>query len=802
MSLLQIVVNPSKGSIVVSAPAAPQTIQLTAPATPQVVQLGTLSGPVNQQITQAVTNSAASATAAAGSATAAAGSAAAASSSASAASTSAASASNSASSATTSAGTATTQASNAAASASSAATSATNAGTSATAAAGSASTATTQASNASASASASATSATSASGSASAAATSASNASASASTASTAASTATTQATNAAGSATAAASSATASANAYSAIANGTATDAGAPSTWTGNETVPLSRGAGLLQTTLAKVATFCSGVALVWKAGGVGAIARTLLAKLADLPLSVTDFGAKGDGTPYVTTGGTDNTAAINNALTAASSLGFSAVVFPDSAGVYNVSGAIYLQPGVWVRGLGGRPKINLTASATNVIDSNVNVQLTNQGWDNVDILCNSLANAGFYIHFFKNFYHYNCQVEDFNQQGFIIGDPAAPSPQSDSYIFNNLQTWRNSSTIPTPSIGMWLRSAPDALGKASGFVGATTGMQIQSGGAFYDIHNWARASTGVMTTCFLSTSGSCTFVNCQADTATQIGFDLTGTGFVLDACKIYNNNGTTATDNAMVGVQFRTANPQSTVSNLASQGADGTHRIKTDIVTADGTTTGLSIVGSSNVNVVTPIGVASIPTSLNVGDQNSAAPNLTITGSDSSNRQLIYGHQTYPMWIWRCSGSNTGSNQGSNLAMFARTDTGGSLFQAWSIARSTNQWQIADTNTAVTTIHNVYGGGWALKTLGAGLRVAEGTGGRQGISTAMVAGSVAVSLSSIAANSRVVYSRATLGGTPGHISCTVTAGTGFTLTSSSSTETSTFTYQVFDPA
>lgn len=184
MSSLQIVVNPYAGSIVVNGPNAPQTIKLTPSSPPQIVQLGTLSAAVNQQITQAVSQSAANATAAAGSATAASGSA-------SAAATSASNASSSASAASASAG---------------------SASSSASAAAGSASTASTQAGNAAASAGASATSAT------------------------------------------ASAASATASANAYSAIANGTATSAG---TLTGTETVPVSRGAGLLQTTIWAIGNF-----------------------------------------------------------------------------------------------------------------------------------------------------------------------------------------------------------------------------------------------------------------------------------------------------------------------------------------------------------------------------------------------------------------------------------------------------------------------------------------------------------------------------------------------------------------
>jgi hypothetical protein len=692
MSSLSITVTYSAGSVVINGPGTPQVIQISTPGTPGVIQLGTLSAAVSQQINQAVSQSAASATAAAGSAS---------------------------------------------------------------AAAGSASTASTQAGNAAASAGASATSAT------------------------------------------ASAASATASANAYSAISNGTATSAG---TLTGAETVPVSRGAGLLQTTLTKIAQFVSGVALVYQAAGTGAVLRTLIAKIKDQPLSICDFGAVCDGTPYVTTGGTDNTAAINNALAAAAALGFHTVVIPDGPGVYNISGQITPQLGPYLIGIGGRPKLNLTASIAGfVIDSPVGVQLYQQGFDNFDILCNSLAYGGVYLRNFKQFYHTNQQVEDYNQQAFVAGDPTAV-PNSDSYIFDNLQAWRAHSNVPVPSIGMWIRAAADALGTRSGFVGATVGMQGQSGGAFRDIHNWTRGSTGQMTTAFLMTSGA-TMENCQADTATQVGFDLTGTGYVLTDCYGYNNNLTGSTDNAMVGAIFRTTNPLSTVTNFRCLGADSTHRLAADIQTEDGTLTGLTVIGSSNSNVVAPIGVANIPTSLNVGDQNQTATNLTITGADAANRQIIFGHQTYPMWIWRCSGSNTGSNQGSNLTMFARTDTGGGLFQAWSLVRSTNQWQISDSNTLVTTIHTVYGGGWALKTIGAGFRVAEGANAKQGVAT-LSGGTFVVSNTSVTASSRIHLTAQDNNSTGALRVSARTPGTSFTITSNNSADSGVVAYEIFEPA
>lgn len=76
-------------------------------------------------------------------------------------------------------------------------------------------------------------------------------------------------------------------------IQNGTATDAGA---LTGAETVPASRGAGLIQTTLATLSTFVLSIFKIVIGTAGGLVARTIVAELLDLPTSVKRFGAKGD--------------------------------------------------------------------------------------------------------------------------------------------------------------------------------------------------------------------------------------------------------------------------------------------------------------------------------------------------------------------------------------------------------------------------------------------------------------------------------------------------------------------------
>lgn len=74
----------------------------------------------------------------------------------------------------------------------------------------------------------------------------------------------------------------------FNIIANGTSPDAG---TLTGAETIPVSRGAGLLQTTWNTVATFIVTMFTIAFAVGIGAVARTLIAWIRDQPVTVNGY-------------------------------------------------------------------------------------------------------------------------------------------------------------------------------------------------------------------------------------------------------------------------------------------------------------------------------------------------------------------------------------------------------------------------------------------------------------------------------------------------------------------------------
>jgi hypothetical protein len=90
-----------------------------------------------------------------------------------------------------------------------------------------------------------------------------------------------------------------------------------------------------------------------------------------------------------------------------------------------------------------------------------------------------------------------------------------------------------------------------------------------------------------------------------------------------------------------------------------------------------------------------------------------------------------------------------------------------------------------------------------WSVKTISKGLRVAEGTNGRQGLSASMVAGAVTVTTTAVTANSRILVARQPGGTNPGaHYVSAVTPGTSFVITSTNVLDTGKSAYLVLEPA
>lgn len=84
-------------------------------------------------------------------------------------------------------------------------------------------------------------------------------------------------------------------------------------------------------------------------------------------------------------------------------------------------------------------------------------------------------------------------------------------------------------------------------------------------------------------------------------------------------------------------------------------------------------------------------------------------------------------------------------------------------------------------------------------IGTVGGGVTIKTGANARLGTAT-LVAGTVTVANTSVSANTKIFLSRATTGGTVGHLSYTKINGTSFTINSSSGTETSTVDWMLVE--
>lgn len=114
-------------------------------------------------------------------------------------------------------------------------------------------------------------------------------------------------------------------------------------------------------------------------------------------------------------------------------------------------------------------------------------------------------------------------------------------------------------------------------------------------------------------------------------------------------------------------------------------------------------------------------------------------------------------------------------------------------------------NQWFFgaAQIGAAFFSINGntTIAGDLRLNVAGNGIQIAEGANACSGTAT-LVAGSVVVSTTKVAANSRIHITANSPGGTPGWLRVSArTAGVSFTITSSSGTDTSTVAWMIVQP-
>lgn len=340
----------------------------------------------------------------------------------------------------------------------------------------------------------------------------------------------------------------------------------------------------------------------------------------------NVRDYGAAGNGTG-------DDAAAIATALAAIPQLGtmgdaydgttarprMATLYFPD--GVYPVSAAIVLPQNVQVSIAQGAT-IKATASMTAVIDTGASVLHQDGLIDCAGTIdCNALASYGIYIRWFARYVIQNPRIYSPAAAGIVLGDPSATTISYEGHVVDPY-VWRaNNATVPTGSIGVWLRNVTDAFvgGTGSSVVGCKIGLRNDQGNnTVKSFHPWgypaedqnAFSTAFGMDVGFLDNTTGSVYIDCYSDSAMVYGFQFTADdpGAQMIGCRVYNAYGTT--DNTAVAVQVDSSTTGSvTVLGLQVVAGSASYRYAADFA---GNLAATVRLGTRCENVVSVLGDA----------------------------------------------------------------------------------------------------------------------------------------------------------------------------------------------
>ncbi|MCE5291592.1 MAG: hypothetical protein LLG14_20465 [Nocardiaceae bacterium] len=346
-------------------------------------------------------------------------------------------------------------------------------------------------------------------------------------------------------------------------------------------------------------------------------ATARATLSAVSrgDLPISVKNYGAIGDGT-------TDDTAAIASALAAASSItaGVIPSIYPPAtytlhpavyfpAGTYLVNSSIVLPLGVNLlldkaaivkagSGVSGTPLLTMNNTST------MAQHFTIEGgvFD-----CNFNAQDGIYLPYFAHAKLLNNQILNPARHFMVLGDPGAASNSYEAVVVG-LDTRRTRGINPTSdSYGIWLQNCSDSEIEQAVINGADIGVRVDLGGSVLrQVHVWNFGDTNPPTTCFEDrvSTDSTRYIGCYADTPALYGFRLKSGMGTLVGCRVYVGT-SGGVDNTVTAV-YSDVTGRYEVHDLAIRGASSSYRVATDF---GGNTNEVDISGVRETNVVTSV-------------------------------------------------------------------------------------------------------------------------------------------------------------------------------------------------
>lgn len=308
-----------------------------------------------------------------------------------------------------------------------------------------------------------------------------------------------------------------------------------------------------------------------------------------------------------------------------------------------------------------------------------------------------------------------------------------------------------------------------------------------------------------------FFGTNSSTVLVGCNTDRSEKNGFQFEcldgGKPFLVIGCqaKRDGSDGLNRVGFNLIGTDSTTQNPGAVFegcSTYVGRGDDGSgtrtplYGIQTQF-TRRVAVTGGWIEGTSGpyndiaVALNRAAGVTQVTVDPSTGVQTiSNSDRMTLLGSSGASRSVLFQTRgSGTRWDMRTnSTAESGSNAGSDFEIARYSDAAAEVDIPFRITRSSGDARFL--------------GNILASTAGRGVRVAEGSNAKMGVAT-LVAGTVVVSNTSVTANSRIMLTCQTPGGTPGFLRVSArTAGTSFTILSSSNTDTSVVAWVIFEPA
>lgn len=478
-------------------------------------------------------------------------------------------------------------------------------------------------------------------------------------------------------------------------------------------------------------------------------------------------------------------STAAIQNAISALPASG-GTVYFP--AGTYKLTSALTVTSGTVFQGAGENTSILLqtstTADAIDGTDVNVfvmrNMRVTgpSSGSGTGVHLTSSAGGNTTYVDIS------DCRIDLFGGDGIKIDNPIVSR-------FSRVVSVGHGGNGFSINGGVSGGAATSCVLDACYAISCTqAGYQI-SHAAYTSLYSCATDTCGAGY--ILSTVSSAVLSACGCESAVSTGGAYTGQSFEVTGCHGVNLLNCYSNRNASIGVWVTGSSARIVADaflEVAAAGATASIQVdsgSTCTVLRPSLTTATSYTGT--VNQYADAGSSGVRQLDLAGGGNSIVIRATTLTASGTNNQPVY------MALCNDSGNRAyGAQIGADTTPRYMVDVNGNASYGTGSATRDTTWGRQATALVGSPDSDIVAG-----AAGKGFQVAHGTNQRLGEAT-LVAGTVTVANTTVSANTLILLTCHTSGGTQGFLSYSRSNGVSFTITSSSSSDTSIITYLLME--